>query len=70
MQKPNPQQIQRILEWFGELLMNTNRDVVSPAMRAAAEELSGQYVEIFSADTRDLMGYFITLRRLLQEVIP
>ncbi|KAI9712870.1 MAG: kinetochore-associated Ndc80 complex subunit nuf2 [Chrysothrix sp. TS-e1954] len=67
LQKPNPQQIQRIFEWFAELLMNTNRDVVSPAMRAAAEDLCGQYSDVFTPDTRDLMGYFITLRRLLQE---
>jgi kinetochore protein Nuf2 len=46
--------------------MNTTRDVVSPAMRAAAEELVGPEAErLYTADTRDLMGLFITLRRLL-----
>lgn len=46
--------------------MNTTRDVVSPAMRAAAEELAGPEAErLYTADTRDLMGLFITLRRLL-----
>lgn len=68
LHKPNPQQIQRVFEWFAELLMNTTRDAVSPAMRAAAEDNAGQYSEIFSADTRDLMGFFVVLRKLLVEV--
>lgn len=68
LQKPNPQQIQRVFEWFAELLMNTTRESVSPAMRAASEDVCGQYSEIFSADTRDLMGFFVVLRRLLWEV--
>ena len=67
LQKPNPQQIQRVFEWFAELLMNTTRESVSPAMRAASEDICGQYSDIFSADTRDLMGFFIVLRRLLYE---
>jgi kinetochore protein Nuf2 len=46
--------------------MNTTRDVVSPAMRAAAEELAGPEAErLYTADTRDLMGLFIMLRKLL-----
>ena len=48
--------------------MNTTRDVVSPAMRAAAEELVGPEAErLYSADTRDLMGLFVMLRKLLVE---
>lgn len=68
LQKPNPQQIQRVFEWFAELLMNTTRDVVAPSMKAAAEDVAGQYSEIFTGDTRDMMGFFVTLRRLLAEV--
>lgn len=68
LQKPNPQQIQRVFEWFAELLMNTTRDVVTPSMKAAADDVVGQYSEIFSNDTRDLVGFFVTLRRLLAEV--
>ncbi|KAI7267437.1 kinetochore protein nuf2 [Hortaea werneckii] len=68
LRKPNPQQIQRIFEWFAELLTNTTRDVVSPAMRAAAEDMYGDDADrVFSADTRELMGFFITMRRLLLE---
>ena len=67
LQKPNPQQIQRIFEWFAELLLNTTRESVSPAMRAASEDICDQYSEIFSADTRDLMGFFVSFRRLLWE---
>lgn len=69
LQKPNPQQIQKVFEWFAELLMNTTRDVVAPAMKAAAEDLCGDEAErIFTADTRELMGFFVMLRKLLLEV--
>lgn len=47
--------------------MNTTRDVVAPSMKAASEDVAGQYSEIFTPDTRDLMGFFVTLRRLLAE---
>lgn len=67
--KPNPQQIQKVFEWFAELLMNTTREVVAPAMKAAAEEMCGDDADrIFTADTRDMMGFFIMLRKLLLEV--
>ncbi|KAI9667714.1 MAG: kinetochore-associated Ndc80 complex subunit nuf2 [Bathelium mastoideum] len=68
LQKPNPQQIQKVFEWFAELLMNTTREVVAPAMKAAAEDMCGPEAErIFTSDTRDLMGFFVTLRKLLIE---
>jgi len=67
LHQPKPQQVQRVFEWFGELLMNLTRDVVAPAMRAAVEETAGMYGELFSSDTTDLMGFFIMLRRLLHE---
>jgi len=68
LQKPNPQQIQKVFEWFAELLMNTSRDIVAPAMKAAADDISGQYSDIFAPDTRDLMGFFVVVRKLLVEV--
>lgn len=69
LQKPNPQQIQKVFEYFAEILMNTTRDVTSPAMRAAAEDLCGPEADrIFPSDTRDLMGFFVVLRKLLLEV--
>ncbi|KAB8342835.1 hypothetical protein FH972_022433 [Carpinus fangiana] len=34
-------------------------------MKAANDDMSGPYADIFSADTRDLMGFFVTLRKLL-----
>jgi len=38
-------------------------------MRAAAEDIGGDDADrIFTADTRELMGFFIMLRRLMQEV--
>ncbi|KAF2754540.1 kinetochore protein nuf2 [Pseudovirgaria hyperparasitica] len=68
LQKPNPQQIQAIFEKFSEVLLNLSREVVAPAMKAAAEELCGPDADrIFTADTRDLMGFFVMLRRLLVE---
>ncbi|OQO09671.1 hypothetical protein B0A48_05073 [Cryoendolithus antarcticus] len=68
LHKPNPLQIQKVFEWFAELLTNTTREIVAPAMCAAAESLYGEEADrIYTADTRELMGFFITLRRLLQE---
>lgn len=68
LRKPNPQQIQKVFEWFAELLTNTTREVVAPAMASAAQDMYPEYPDhIFTADTRDLMGFFITLRRLLVE---
>ncbi|KAK8219345.1 kinetochore-associated Ndc80 complex subunit nuf2 [Zalaria obscura] len=68
LQKPNPQQIQKVFEWFAELLTNTTREVVAPAMKAAAEDLCGDDADrVFTADTRELMGFFVMLRKLLLE---
>lgn len=67
LQKPNPVQTQVIFEWFAELLMNATRETVDPAMRAAAEDVCGDYVDIIPADTRNLMGFYISLQRLLAE---
>lgn len=58
-----------VFEWFAELLMNTTRETVDPAMRAATENVCGDYPDIIPADTRNLMGFFISLRRLMMEVI-
>ena len=68
LQKPNPQQIQKIFEWFAELLMNATRETVEPAMRAAAEDICGEHMEIVPPDTRNLMGFYVSLRKLLAEV--
>ena len=68
LQKPNPQQIQKVFEWFAELLMNATRETVEPAMRAAAEDVCGEYMDIVPADTRNLMGFYVSLRKLLIEV--
>lgn len=57
-----------VLEWFAELLMNTTRETVEPAMRAATVDICGDYPDLISADTRNLMGFFISLRRLMMEV--
>jgi hypothetical protein len=69
LQKPNPQIIQKVFEWLAELLMNTTREVVAPAMRAAAEDMCGGEAErLYTSDTRDLMAFFVILRKLLREV--
>ena len=67
--KPQPQQIQKVFEWFAELLMNTTRETVEPAMRAAAEDVcTPQYMDIIPSDARNLMGFYSSLRKLLVEV--
>lgn len=68
LHKPNPQQVQKVFEWFAEILMNTTRETVEPAMRAAADDVCGEYGEIVPADTRNLMGFYVMLRKLLTEV--
>jgi kinetochore protein Nuf2 len=65
LQKPNPLQIQIIFEWFAELLMNTSRETVDPAMRAGAEDICGEYMEVFPPDARNLIGFYASLRKLL-----
>jgi kinetochore protein Nuf2 len=67
LQKPNPLQIQMIFEWFAELLMNATRETVDPAMRAAAEDVCGEWMEIIPSETRNLMGFYVSLRKLLIE---
>ncbi|ORY65139.1 Nuf2 family protein [Pseudomassariella vexata] len=67
LSKPNPLQVQMIFEWFAELLLNATRDTVEPAMRAAAEDVCGEYLDIVPPDTRNLMGFYVSLRKLLLE---
>ncbi|KAH8911114.1 Nuf2 family protein [Coniochaeta sp. PMI_546] len=68
LQKPNPLQVQMIFEWFAELLLNATRETVDPAMRAAAEDVLGENGDLLMpADTRNLMGFYVSLRRLLLE---
>ncbi|KAI1095033.1 Nuf2 family protein [Rostrohypoxylon terebratum] len=67
LQKPNPLQVQMIFEWFAELLMNATRETVEPAMRAAAEDVCGEFTDIVPPDTRNLLGFYVSLRRLLIE---
>lgn len=48
--------------------MNATRETVEPAMRAAAEDICGEHMEIVPPDTRNLMGFYVSLRKLLVEV--
>lgn len=48
--------------------MNATRETIEPAMRAAAEDVCGEHMEIVPADTRNLMGFYVALRKLLVEV--
>jgi kinetochore protein Nuf2 len=67
LQKPNPLQVQMIFEWFAELLLNATRDTVEPAVHAAAEDVCGEFIDIIPPDTRNLMGFYVSLRKLLLE---
>ncbi|KAI1462155.1 Nuf2 family protein [Annulohypoxylon moriforme] len=67
LQKPNPLQIQQIFEWFAEMVLNVTRKTVEPAMHAAAEDICGEFVDIVPPDTRNLLGFYVSLRRLLLE---
>lgn len=48
--------------------MNTTRETVEPAMRAAAEDICAEHSDIVPPDTRNLMGFFLSMRRLMVEV--
>lgn len=48
--------------------MNITRETVEPAMRAAANDICAEYVEVIPVDTRNLMGFYVSLRKLLLEV--
>lgn len=65
LQKPNPAHTQQIFEWFANFLINTTRETVEPTMRAAAEEICGGMSDIVPPDTRNLMGFYASLRRML-----
>lgn len=69
LQKPNPLQVQKIFEWFANMILNVTRETVDPAMRAAAEDVCGAELGemLMPADTRNLLGFFVSLRRLLLE---
>ncbi|KAG5916248.1 kinetochore-associated Ndc80 complex subunit nuf2 [Claviceps africana] len=67
LQKPNAAHVQQIFEWFAELLLNATRETVEPAMRAAADDVCGELSDVIPADTRNLMGFYVSLRRLLHE---
>lgn len=69
LQRPNPQQIQKVFEWFADMLINATRETVEPAMRAAAEDVCKEHMEVVPVDTRNLLGFYVSLRRLLVEVI-
>lgn len=67
LMKPNPLQVQMIFEWFAELLLNATRESIEPAMSAAAEDVCGEFADVVPPDTRNLMGFYVSLRRLLLE---
>ncbi|KAI6247487.1 putative kinetochore protein nuf2 [Erysiphe necator] len=67
LQMPNPLQIQMIFEWFAEILLNATRETVEPAMREAVEDVCGEYIDIIPPETRNLMGFYVSLRKLLIE---
>lgn len=77
LQKPNPGHVQQIFEWFVELLLNATRETIEPAMSAAAQDIVGAFFaaqgiagaldEYMPPDTRNLMGFYVSLRRLLLE---
>jgi kinetochore protein Nuf2 len=47
--------------------MNATHETVDPAMRAAAEDVCGEFMDIIPSDVRNLMGFYVSLRKLLLE---
>ncbi|KAG5999594.1 kinetochore-associated Ndc80 complex subunit nuf2, partial [Claviceps pusilla] len=65
LQKPNAAHVQQIFEWFAMLFLSATRETVEPAMRAAAQDVCGDFSDVIPVDTRNLMGFYVSLRRLL-----
>ncbi|KAH4889078.1 hypothetical protein HBH74_241770 [Parastagonospora nodorum] len=56
------------LSSLAKLLINTIREVITPAIRAAAKNIYSNNAEcIFISNTQDLIGFFIILRKLLRK---
>lgn len=69
LQQPAPALIQRVFEWFAELLTNTTRETVEPAMREAARDVCGDdMLDLVPPDARNLLGFFASLRKILVKV--
>lgn len=67
LRKPKPQQVQMVFEHLGDILMNATRDSIDPAMRAASDDICGEYPDLVPVDIRLMMGFFASLRRMLIE---
>lgn len=48
--------------------MNATHETIEPAMSAAAKDVCGEYADIFQSDARNLMGFYVALRKLLIKV--
>lgn len=64
LQSPKPRQIQLILEWFVSLLLNATPTTIEPTMRAAAEDVCGEYADVFS-NAYNFIGFWGSLRKVL-----
>lgn len=67
LRNPKPQQVQMVFEHLGDILMNATRDSIDPAMRAACADICGEYPDLVPVDTRLMLGFFVSLRRMLIE---
>ena len=50
--------------------MNATHATIEPVMREAAKDVCGEeFMDIVPVETRNLMGFFVSLRKLLVEVL-
>lgn len=71
LRNPKAQHIQKMYEEIVASFRSRTRDVVAPAMKAAAEDVHGidpLTDRVFTPDTRDVMAFFVILRAFLKEV--
>lgn len=51
--------------------MNCTRETVEPAMREAARDICGEGLsDLVPPETRNMMGFYASLRKLLEAVSP
>lgn len=66
LQKPNAQHVFQVYEWFANALMAVMPDTVESMIRAATEQTCGDFADTIPPETRNLMGFYASLRRMMQ----
>lgn len=68
LRKPNPPLIHTIFEHLGDLLLHLTRPSLDPALKAACIDICGEdFPDLVPLETRLMMGFFVSLRKMMNE---